>query len=177
MARRRGERSSRREASEERSEASSRSAGVPRGHSSPAISSPSGWPAYLLLFAFALPTAAIALGSFAAFVSIAQHAVGDRAAERGAAGRALAVSSYDWAISLVFMPIGFALWGPISELVGVDTAFVAAAVVSAAAKIGPVLVPDVRNLRRVGRTAVAGGPGDDLTRPQSRPKAFSPVSA
>ena len=59
------------------------------------------------------------------------------------------VSSYDWAISLVFMPIGFALWGPISELVGVDTAFVAAAVVSAAAKIGPVAVPDVRNLRRV----------------------------
>ena len=55
------------------------------------------------------------------------------------------------------MPIGFALWGPISELVGVDTAFVAAALVSAAAKIGPVLVPEVRNLRgdarppRVGR--------------------------
>ena len=58
------------------------------------------------------------------------------------------VSSYDWAVSLVFMPIGFALWGPISDLVGVDTAFVAAALVSAAAKVGPVLVPDVRNLRR-----------------------------
>ena len=46
------------------------------------------------------------------------------------------------------MPIGFALWGPISDLVGVDTAFVAAAIVSAAAKLGPVAVPEVRNLRR-----------------------------
>jgi len=58
------------------------------------------------------------------------------------------VSSYDWAVSLVFMPIGFALWGPISDLVGVETAFVAAAVVSAAAKVGPVAVPEVRNMRR-----------------------------
>jgi len=46
------------------------------------------------------------------------------------------------------MPIGFALWGPISELVGVQTAFVAAALVFAATKLGPVAVPEVRHLRR-----------------------------
>ena len=151
MARRRGERSSRREASEERSEASSRSAGVPRGHSSQAISSPSGWPAICCSSRFALPTAAIALGSFAAFVSIVvANTLWETVLQSEVPQDVLSrVSSYDWAISLVFMPIGFALWGPISELVGVDTAFVAAAVVSAAAKIGPVLVPDVRNLRRV----------------------------
>ena len=41
------------------------------------------------------------------------------------------VSSYDWAISLVFMPIGFVLWGPLSEWIGLDTTlFLAAAVVA-----------------------------------------------
>ena len=86
------------------------------------------------------------------------------------------VSSYDWAISLVFMPIGFALWGPISELVGVDTAFVAAAIVSAAAKIGPVLVPTCAtcDASTHGRRGSAGRRPDGA---QSRPKAFSPVRA
>jgi hypothetical protein len=117
---------SRLEASEERSEASSRSAGVRHGRSSPAI-----W-------------------SFAAFVSIiVANTLWETVLQSEVPPDVLSrVSSYDWAISLVFMPIGFALWGPISELVGVDTAFVAAALVSAAAKVGPVAVREVRDLRR-----------------------------
>jgi hypothetical protein len=59
------------------------------------------------------------------------------------------VSSYDWAISLVFMPIGFAIWGPLSEWIGVDAAFVGAASVVIVTKLAVVAVPGVRNLRRL----------------------------
>jgi len=109
-----------------------------------------GMAGYLLLFATSLPTAAIALGSFGAFVSIVvANTLWETVLQSEVPQDVLSrVSSYDWAISLVFMPIGFALWGPISELVGVHTAFVAAALVSAVAKIGPVAVSEVRNLRR-----------------------------
>jgi predicted MFS family arabinose efflux permease len=107
---------------------------------------------YLLLFAFSFPTAVLALGAFAAFVSIVVgNTLWETVLQSEVPQDVLSrVSSYDWAISLVFMPIGFALWGPISDLVGVQTAFVAAAVVSAAAKLGPVAVPEVRHLRRAG---------------------------
>jgi MFS family permease len=109
-----------------------------------------GMAGYLLLFALSLPTVALVLGAFAAFVSIVvANTLWETVLQSEVPHEVLSrVSSYDWAISLVFMPIGFALWGPISDLVGVETAFVIAALVSAAAKLGPVLVPDVRNLRR-----------------------------
>jgi MFS family permease len=109
-----------------------------------------GMAGYLLLFALSLPTVALVLGAFAAFVSIVvANTLWETVLQSEVPHEVLSrVSSYDWAISLVFMPIGFALWGPISGLVGVETAFVIAALVSAAAKLGPVLVPDVRNLRR-----------------------------
>ena len=109
-----------------------------------------GMAVYLLLFALPVPTSAIAVGSFAAFVSIVvANTLWETVLQSEVPHDVLSrVSSYDWAISLVFMPIGFALWGPISELVGVDTAFTAAALVSAAAKVGPVGVTEVRRLRR-----------------------------
>jgi MFS family permease len=105
---------------------------------------------YLLLFAFSSRTAVLALGGFAAFVSIVVgNTLWETVLQSEVPQDVLSrVSSYDWAISLVFMPIGFALWGPISELVGVHTAFVAAGLVFAATKLGPVAVPEVRNLRR-----------------------------
>jgi MFS family permease len=109
-----------------------------------------GMSGYLLLFALPVPTAVIALGSFAAVLSIVvANTLWETVLQSEVPQEVLSrVSSYDWAISLVFMPIGFALWGPISDWVGVQTAFVAAALVSAAAKVGPAAVPQVRNLRR-----------------------------
>jgi MFS family permease len=109
-----------------------------------------GMAGYLLLFALSPSTLVLALGAFAAFVSIiVANTLWETVLQSEVPPDVLSrVSSYDWAISLVFMPIGFALWGPISELVGVDTAFVAAALVSAAAKVGPVAVREVRDLRR-----------------------------
>ena len=105
---------------------------------------------YLLLFALSLPTAALVLGAFGAYVSIiVANTLWETVLQSEVPQDVLSrVSSYDWAVSLVFMPIGFMLWGPISDLVGVETAFVVAALVSAVAKFGPVGVPEVRNLRR-----------------------------
>ena len=109
-----------------------------------------GMAVYVLLFALPVPTVVIALGAFTAFVSIVvSNTLWETVLQSQVPQDVLSrVSSYDWAISLVFMPVGFALWGPISDLVGVDTALVAAALVSAGTKVGPVAVREVRDLRR-----------------------------
>jgi MFS family permease len=58
------------------------------------------------------------------------------------------VSSYDWLISLVFMPLGFTLAGPLSDAVGRDATLVAAAAAGTVAYLGPLLVPSVWSLER-----------------------------
>lgn len=63
------------------------------------------------------------------------------------------VSSYDWLVSLVFMPLGFTLAGPLADAIGLDTTLIAAAILSAAANLGVLLVPGVRNLRRMDEPA------------------------
>jgi MFS family permease len=59
------------------------------------------------------------------------------------------VSGLDWMISLVFMPLGYVLAGPIADAIGLDLTLALAAGVSAVANMGLLLVPSVRNLRRV----------------------------
>ena len=41
------------------------------------------------------------------------------------------VNSFDWMVSLIFMPVGQALAGPMAEVVGVDTVLVGAALLIA----------------------------------------------
>ena len=65
------------------------------------------------------------------------------------------VSSYDWLVSLVFMPLGYTLAGPLADTIGLDTTLIAAAIVSALANLGVLLVPSVRNLRRLDEPAAA----------------------
>lgn len=65
------------------------------------------------------------------------------------------VSSYDWLVSLVFMPLGYTLAGPLADTIGLDTTLIAAAILSAAANLGVLLVPSVRNLRRLDQPAPA----------------------
>jgi MFS family permease len=62
------------------------------------------------------------------------------------------VSSLDWMISLVFMPLGYVLAGPLAEAIGVEVTLTLAAAVGATANLGLLLVPSVRNLRRVEPT-------------------------
>ena len=68
------------------------------------------------------------------------------------------VSSYDWMISLVFMPLGFALAGPCADAVGLDATLLGAAALSAAANVLVLAVPSIRNMRRRDAADPAGGP-------------------
>ena len=65
------------------------------------------------------------------------------------ADRLSRVYAYDWFGSLVFIPVGLALAGPVSALVGVRATIVGAAAVVAVATLGALAVPSVRNLRQV----------------------------
>jgi MFS family permease len=63
--------------------------------------------------------------------------------------RALArVSAYDWLGSLVVMPLGFALAGPIAAVAGLNATLIGAAVLMVVAGLGALAVPSVRAVRR-----------------------------
>ena len=78
------------------------------------------------------------------------------------ADRLSRVYSYDWFGSLVFIPVGLVLAGPLSALVGVDTTIVGAGLVVIAATLAALAVPSVRNLRRVS-------PGETVSLPSPQP--------
>jgi MFS family permease len=68
------------------------------------------------------------------------------------------VSSYDWMVSLVFQPIAFAVVGPLAAAIGEDTTLILAAVIGVVANLAALLVPGIRNMRRLeGDAAVPEG--------------------
>ena len=117
-------------------------------------------PAFLLMFFVALQLAALipplpivglmvvaALG----FASIAiGNALWDTMLQQHIPEESISrVSGLDWMISLVFMPLGYVLAGPLAEAIGLDLTLALAAGISAVANMGLLVVPSVRNLRRV----------------------------
>lgn len=56
------------------------------------------------------------------------------------------VSSYDWFGSLVFAPLGLAIWAPIAALIGTSAALWTAFGVAVATLVSLLAVPDIRNL-------------------------------
>jgi MFS family permease len=80
--------------------------------------------------------------------------------------RALArVTAYDSLGSLVSVPIGFALAGPIAAVVGLDATLIGAAVLMVAAGLAALAVPSVRAVRR-----------RDLEPPRDEPPTAAPSS-
>lgn len=63
------------------------------------------------------------------------------------------VSSYDWFGSMMFYPVGLAIWGPISALIGIETALWLSFALFVAAALVLLSVPDVRSFRRSGPAA------------------------
>jgi MFS family permease len=57
-------------------------------------------------------------------------------------------NSFDWLLSLIAMPAGFAIWGPVADHVGIQPALVAAAIILALPSFLIVLHPAVRSVRR-----------------------------
>jgi predicted MFS family arabinose efflux permease len=64
------------------------------------------------------------------------------------------VSSFDWFGSVALNPVGYALVGPLSEVIGVGSALALAGAVNLVSTLAMLLVPDVRSLR-AGREAEA----------------------
>jgi MFS family permease len=71
------------------------------------------------------------------------------------AERLARVSSFDWMVSIVFMPLGQGLAGPLSDAVGVDTVLLAAAGLVLLSCAAGVAVPSVRSLEATGAPAPA----------------------
>ena len=97
-------------------------------------------PVAALMFAAVLAVGSIAIGNALWDTMLQQH-IPERSISR--------VSSLDWMISLVFMPLGYVVAGPLAETIGLDLTLALAAGAGVAANLGLLLVPSVRNLRRV----------------------------
>jgi MFS-type transporter involved in bile tolerance (Atg22 family) len=57
------------------------------------------------------------------------------------------VSSFDWMVSIVFMPLGQGLAGPLAEVFGTDTVLLGAAALIVVSCVAGVLTPSVQRLR------------------------------
>ena len=110
----------------------------------------SAFAAPLVLLAIPAPTPAIAAGALLAafglnlfntfFVTTMQEQVPPAALSR--------VTSYDWVASVAFLPLGFALTGPLADLVGGPELLYAAAVFQVLAWVLLASLPSVRAIRR-----------------------------
>lgn len=106
-----------------------------------------------LLFVLLIPPAPTPLLAVAAGATVAAIAFGntlfDTALQEHIPSEALSrVSAYVWMISLVFVPVGYAVAGPAADHLGVDATLWIAAALGTAANPGVLAVPSVRNLRR-----------------------------
>jgi MFS family permease len=111
--------------------------------------------AQLLALIPPLPVVALMVAAVLAVASIAVgNALWDTMLQQHIPARSISrVSSLDWMISLVFMPLGYVVAGPLAEAIGLDLTLALAAGLGVAANLGLLLVPSVRNLRRVEHPA------------------------
>ena len=109
--------------------------------------------------ALAVPQPAVVIGLAAAFsfagITLG-NAIWEAMLQERIPGHVLSrVSSYDWLVSLIFQPLGFALAGPVAAAVGTDTTLWAAAALGVAVHVSLLLVPDIWRLRRIDEPAPA----------------------
>ena len=106
-----------------------------------------GVPAFVLLAegAHGLPlAAAAALGGIGMMFG---NTVWESALQRHIRPEALSrVSAYDWFGSFAFAPLGLAIWGPVSDAVGIGTALWIAGALTAVSTVAILAVRDVRRL-------------------------------
>jgi MFS family permease len=108
-----------------------------------------------LIEPFALP-----LQMFAAVLAVTSivlaNAIWDTVVQQHVPRDAISrVSSVDWAISLVLMPVGYTVAGPLAEAIGVDATLALAAAFGIVPHLAILLVPSVRTLRRLGPESTA----------------------
>ncbi len=107
------------------------------------------WAVPLLALAFPVSILAIAVGAFLSGGSMSVFgALWNTTMQREIPPEVLSrVSAYDWFGSLVFLPLGMAIVGPLSTSLGTATVLVAVAVLTVIVTAGVLLVPSVTGLR------------------------------
>lgn len=127
----------------------------------------------LLLLIPPLPALAVAGGAFLTIAAIViSNTFWDTMIQQHIPRQAISrVSGYDWMFSLVFQPIAFVAVGPLSEAIGITQTLLVATAMGLAVNGAVLLVPGVRNLRRVDasmpdeRAEAASAAGDPTEPP------------
>ena len=108
-----------------------------------------------LIEPFALPLQVLAAVLAVASIVLA-NAIWDTVVQQHVPRDAISrVSSVDWAISLVLMPVGYTVAGPLAEAIGVDATLALAAAFGILPNLAILLVPSVRTVRRLGPESAA----------------------
>jgi predicted MFS family arabinose efflux permease len=115
------------------------------------------WPALLVAFGAAAPVPAVLVLAFGMGVGFALFDVlwNTAMAERIPAQALSRVSSYDWMGSLVLLPVGFLVAGPLAEATSAETVMVLGGVLTAAVLALGLIPRDTRTLHRIERTPAA----------------------
>jgi MFS family permease len=114
---------------------------------------------------FSLPLALLAAGAPAALLALAtlvsggglmlSNTVWESTLQRHVPAESLSrVSAYDWFGSMAFAPLGLAVWGPVSALVGVEVSLWAAFALQVATTLALLAVPDIRRLEHAPQVAL-----------------------
>jgi MFS family permease len=98
-----------------------------------------------------LPVLAIAVAALATLVAISiSNTLWETVLQQRIPQASLSrVSSYDWMVSLAFQPIAFVVVGPLADTIGEVPTLLLASVIGLAANFGALLVPSIRNMRRL----------------------------
>jgi MFS family permease len=76
------------------------------------------------------------------------------------------VSSYDWMVSLAFQPVAFVIIGPLADTIGNVPTLLLSAALGLAANVAALMVPSIRNMRRLDRDD-AVEPSGEVSQPVS----------
>jgi predicted MFS family arabinose efflux permease len=105
-----------------------------------------------VLFAFAVAAPVWVISAFALVAAAGMNFAGTiwfTALQQHVPQHALSrVSSYDWAGSVLFTPLGFILVGPLADQFGAADVLYAAAAWTVVSSLGILALPSVRNVRR-----------------------------
>jgi MFS family permease len=123
-----------------------------------------------------LPVLAIALCAMATFVAITiSNTLWETVLQQRIPQASLSrVSSYDWMVSVVFQPVAFVIIGPLADTIGEDPTLLLAASIGVAAEVGALLVPGVRNMRRLD---LDPGGGPPIEPPVEPPGEAAPLAS
>ena len=118
-------------------------------------------PAALMLVALAIPLPVVVIGltCVVAYAGLSfLNEVWDATMQQLIPAAVLSrVTSYDWLISLIAMPVGYAVAGPVAQHVGIPATLVAAAVILATPSFAVVFLPGVRRVRRTPQGTIIEG--------------------